>query len=116
MEKEVKRGYVKWVDEDGVFHKEPLVDHPQLLKNASPREQLAAEEAKRMNAAVETVEEDSEEAQDELFLDTLADLKAAPADVLTASQLEVTEETKPASAVEEPAMKTPLEELRLATS
>lgn len=108
-QKEVKRGYVKWYDTDGVFHKEPLADHPELLKDASPREQLAAEEAKRMNAAGEREVEETKEEGDQLYLDTLADLKAAPEEVLTGIQL-VTGEfdaegntiTKPASAAEEP--------------
>ncbi len=109
MEKEVNRGYVKWTDEDGVFHKEPLADHPELLVKASPREQLAAEEAKRMNAAGEKEMQKTKEEGDELFLDTLADLKAAPEEVLTGTQLvsgefdaEGNAVTKPASAAEEP--------------
>ena len=109
MEKEVKRGYVKWTDENGVFHKELLADHPELLKEASPREQLAAEEAKRMNAAGEKATQQTEEEGDELFLDTLADLKAAPEEVLTSAQLvsgEINADgntvSKPASAAEEP--------------
>ena len=108
-EKEVKRGYVKWTDDDGVFHKEPLADHPELLAKASPREQLAAEEARRMNAAGEKEAEETQAEGDELYLDTLADLKAAPEEVLTGAQLvsgEFDEEgntiTKPASAAEEP--------------
>ena len=95
MEKEVKRGYVKWEDENGVLHKELLSDHPELLKAASPREQLAAEEAKRMNAAGEKTATETEEEGNKFYLDTLADLKAAPADVLTAADLALNEVPTP---------------------
>ena len=89
MNKEIKRGYVKWEDENGVLHKELLSDHPELLKTASPREQLAAEEAKRMAAVEKPQEEDNE-----LYLDTLEDLKAAPADILTGAELTTNETVK----------------------
>jgi len=100
--KEVKRGYVKWTDENGVFHKEPLVDHPELLAKASPEEQLAAEEARRLNAAAEEFLADREEDGEEAIVEALADLKAAPEEVLTASQL--TEEA-PMSGAEDPGEK-----------
>lgn len=96
-EKVIKRGYVKWEDENG-YHKEPLADHPELLKDASPKEQLAAEEARRLNeAAVEYLEAQEEEGENR-YEEALEELKAAPEDVLTAAQL--TEEA-PAAAPEE---------------
>lgn len=104
MEKVIKRGYVKWEDENG-FHKEPLSDHPELLVRASAEDQLRAEEVKRLNAAAEEKEEQVEDNHD--VEDTLKALKAAPEDVLTAAQLVETDngngETviKPASEVEE---------------
>lgn len=101
MEKIVKRGYVKWTDEDGVFHKEPLADHPELLAKASPTEQLRAEEVRRLNAAADEAVEEKKSDADADTKETLEALKSAPEEVLTAGQL-TTEETAPASAAEEP--------------
>lgn len=119
-DKEVKRGYVKWTDDDGVFHKEPLINHPELLAKASPAEQLAAEEVRRLNAsAEEDVEEDKEEANENIE-EVLEDLKKAPEDVLTASQL--INQDIPASGAEEvdedtsPEHQEALARLRAATS
>ncbi len=92
MEKEVKRGYVKWTDEDGVFHKEPLADHPELLEDASPKEQLRAEEARRLNAAAEEAVAIDQEEADEAILDTLEALQDAPDNVLTAADLTVADD------------------------
>ena len=103
-EKVIKRGYVKWIDENGEFHKEPLADHPELLAKARPVDQLRAEEARRLNAAAEErLAEDEVETQ-VVAKEVLEELKAAPEEVLTAAQLDepVVEETKPASAAEEP--------------
>lgn len=84
--KEISRGYVKWTDENG-FHKEPLYDHPDLLASASPEDQLAAEEARRLNQAAEqTLEARDADAEVETT-EVLEALKAAPDDVLTAAQL-----------------------------
>lgn len=80
--KVLKRGYVKWTDETG-FHKEPAYLHPELLADASVKEQIAAEEARRLNEEAElALLVDSD---DELLLE---ELKAAPSDVLTVAQLE----------------------------
>lgn len=99
--KEVKRGYVKWTDEDGVFHKEPLVDHPELLEDASPEEQLIAEEVRRLNGQAEVEVMEAEEDNDQDLLDTLHALQGAPEDVLTAAQL-TDEPEAPAAAPEDP--------------
>lgn len=66
MEKEVKRGYVKWTDEDGVFHKEPLYDHPELLAKASDNEKEYARQLKEMNNPEETPEVPVEEEVEEI--------------------------------------------------
>jgi hypothetical protein len=85
-EKEIKRGYVKWEDENG-FHKELLTDHPELLAKATPIQQLAAEEAKRSEAAaVESAKEDEKDAEATVE-DTLEALRSAPPEVITATQL-----------------------------
>lgn len=99
MEKTVKRGYVRWTDENGVFHKEPLANHPDLLASASPQEQLRAEEARRLNAAAEEAAAEVSESEEKDLKDTLAALKAAPEEVHTAAQLV---EEEPASAASEP--------------
>lgn len=85
--KEIKRGYVKWTDENGVFHKEPLADHPELLAKASPKEQIAAEEVVRLNAAAEAQIAETEGDVEEDQLETLEALKTAPEHVLTTGQL-----------------------------
>lgn len=99
-EKTVKRGYVRWEDENG-FHKEPLADHPELLASASPKEQLRAEEARRLNAAAEEYLEEAAESEEDAAKEALVELKKAPEDVLTADQL--VDEEVPASGAEEPA-------------
>lgn len=105
--KEIKRGYVKWEDENG-FHKEPLADHPELLASASVREQLHAEEARRLNAAAEDYLDAADEDAEDLQQDTLEALKEAPEDVLTAGQLVAADDGHgetiivPASEVEAP--------------
>lgn len=88
MKKVIKRGYVKWVDEKGVRHKEPLYKHPELLKDASPEEQLAAEEARRLNEAAEKTLEARDSERGGEVLEVLEALKEAPADVLIAAELE----------------------------
>lgn len=85
--KEIKRGYVKWTDENGVFHKEPLADHPELLAKASPKEQIAAEEVVRLNAAAEAQIAETEGDIEEDQLETLEALKTAPEHILTTGQL-----------------------------
>lgn len=87
MTKEIRRGYVKWTDEDGVFHKEPLHEHPELLAQASAAEQIAAEEARRLNEAAEEYLESRDDHVEEDQLNTLEALQEAPDDVLTASEL-----------------------------
>lgn len=109
-DKVIKRGYVKWTDEDGVFHKEPLSDHPDMLKDASPQDQLAAEEVRRMNAAAEEM---AEKPVEDNTKEVLEELKAAPDDVLTAAALT---EDEPLSAPEEDAHRVALEDLREKTS
>jgi len=86
-EKVVKRGYVKWTDDDGVFHMEPLADHPELLAKADAAEQLQAEEARRLNHAADEFYADREEDSEQDAKDTVAALKKAPEEVLTAAQL-----------------------------
>lgn len=86
----IRRGYVKWTSPDGVFHKEPLVDHPDLLATASAREQLQAEEARRLNESAELAELSDEVAEEVAIKETLEELKAAPDDILTAAQLDET--------------------------
>ena len=101
---EIKRGYVKWTSEDGVFHKEPLANHPELLASATPRQQLQAEEARRLNEAASEAEESREETADSDAEDTLEALREAPEDVLTATELVSAldeAETVPASAAQE---------------
>lgn len=112
-EKEIKRGYVKWTDENGVFHKEPLVDHKELFEDATPEQQLAAEEVRRLNAAAAEEQEDNEEDAEQWTLDKLHALQGAPKEILTADQLPddmVEEDTRPtitevvpSSGAEEPA-------------
>lgn len=46
--KELKRGYVKWEDENG-FHKEPAYLHPDMLENASDVEKIDAENVRVLN-------------------------------------------------------------------
>src|SRR6476646_2145337 len=87
IQKEVKRGYVKWTDADGVFHKELLSEHPELLADASPKEQLYAEEARRQSELAEDLVAQDEENAEELILDTVEALKAAPDEVVSAAQL-----------------------------
>lgn len=87
MEKVISRGYVKWTDEDGVFHKEPLYDHPEMLAKATPAEQLAAEEARRLNAAAEEYYSGVEDTAEQDARDTLEALKEAPEDVRTSGEL-----------------------------
>jgi hypothetical protein len=62
---EIKRGYVKWVDKEGVMHKEPLHLHPELLATASDKQKQYVEEI----LASTTTEEKQEEEQKELLLD-----------------------------------------------
>ncbi len=107
---EIKRGYVKWTSEDGVFHKEPLFEHPDLLASASPEEQLRAEEVRRLNEAASVESENREEAAEEDAVDTLEALREAPAEILTASALVGAleeAEAEPASAAEEPVSSEP---------
>lgn len=87
MDKVVRRGYVKWTDKDGVFHKELLSEHPDLMTDASPEEQLATEEARRLNGAAKEFLEARDAENDDDVADTLEALKDAPDDVLTASDL-----------------------------
>lgn len=113
MEKEIKRGYVKWTDEDGVFHKEPLVDHPELFDDANPEQQLVAEEVRRLNAAAVVDQEEMKEEEEQWTLDKLHALQGAPKEILTADQLEeipeapqeatIKEVDVPSSGAEEPA-------------
>ena len=84
--KEIKRGYVKWEDENG-FHKEPLYKHPDLLADASVEEQIAAEEVRRLNEAAEEFQEETDEDAEQEAWDVLHALKGAPDDVLTVAQL-----------------------------
>ncbi|RZK45219.1 MAG: hypothetical protein EOO61_00755 [Hymenobacter sp.] len=106
-EKVIKRGYVKWEDENG-FHKEPLSDHPELLAKASPREQLYAEEVKRQNTQAEQLVAENEDDAEQDTKDTLEALKAAPEEIVSATQLTAEE---PAAAPEEPAIvETPVED------
>lgn len=86
--KEISRGYVKWYDDDGTFHKEPLADHPDMLADATPAQQLDAEEAKRLNAAGEEALKVDDKQQEEEIKTALEELKAAPKDILTADQLD----------------------------
>ncbi len=106
VEKEIKRGYVKWEDDEGVMHKELLTDHPELLASANPKQQLAAEEARRMAEAGETEVAEDKAEEERVVVETLEALKSAPPEVLTGAQLpedEQVEVTKPASGAEEPA-------------
>lgn len=79
----IKRGYVKWTDEDGVMHKEPLYEYPELLAKASTSEQIAAEEARRLNESAERAEPEAADEEE-----TLEALKSAPDDVKTVADLE----------------------------
>lgn len=94
MTKEIKRGYVKWTDEDGTFHKEPLADHPELLNSASPKEQLQAEEVRRLNDHGEEVLEKQKDEGDANYRATTAALKKADDDVLTAGDLTTADDGK----------------------
>lgn len=95
MEKVIKRGYVKWTDEFGVFHKEPLANHPELLAAASVEDQIAAEEARRLNEAAEFYEIERLTDVHEAEVKTLDALKAAPEEVLVAAQLATDEHGDP---------------------
>lgn len=94
----IRRGYVKWTDPEGVFHKEPLVDHPDLLATASAQEQLQAEEARRLNESAELAELSDEADAEAETLEVLEELKKATDDIITAAQLD---ETAFDSAIEE---------------
>jgi hypothetical protein len=87
-DKVIKRGYVKWTDSDGVFHKEPLSDHPELLADATDEQKLQAEEVRRLNEAGADAMAVAEETGSSEAADTLVALKAAPPSVLTAAQLD----------------------------
>jgi hypothetical protein len=87
-DKVIKRGYVKWTDADGVFHKEPLADHPELLASATDSQKLQAEEVRRLNEAGADAQAAASEENTQDTADALAALKAAPPSVLTASQLD----------------------------
>lgn len=50
---EIKRGYVKWVDKEGMTHKELLVNYPDLLATASDKQKAEAEEAWEMSGKPE---------------------------------------------------------------
>jgi hypothetical protein len=39
---EIKRGYVKWTDSSGVFHKEPLIAFPDMFDDATEKQQQEA--------------------------------------------------------------------------
>ena len=41
---EIKRGYVKWTDDKGVFHKEPVALHPELFLEKEPSLDLDSED------------------------------------------------------------------------
>ena len=45
MDKVLVRGYAKWTDENGVFHKELATEHPELLAKATEEEKTSAQEA-----------------------------------------------------------------------
>jgi hypothetical protein len=85
--KEIKRGYVKWTDEDGTYHKELLTDHPELLAKATDRQKIAAEEARRLNDDAEKQMNIDAASVVEDASKTLVALKAAPVDVLTTGDL-----------------------------
>jgi hypothetical protein len=99
--KTIKRGYVKW-EENGVFHKEPLYKHPDLLASASVEDQIAAEEVRRLNEAAEEFLLERELEGQEDAEAVLEALKAAPDDVLTAEQLAVDDEGNPVPEAVEP--------------
>lgn len=110
MEKVVKRGYVKWTDENGVFHKEPLADHADMLAQASDLEKLRAEEVRRLNDAADVNEADRDKQANEEAREALQALKAAPEEVLTVSQLDESEQQE--EVIDEDLHKQALEELR----
>lgn len=89
---EIKRGYVKWTDEDGVFHKEPLADHPELLEKANTFQKIAAEEVRRLNEDAEKKEEDFEAWAKKNAEETLEALESAPEHVLTTGDLTVADD------------------------
>ena len=91
---DIKRGYVKWTDKDGVFHKELLSDHAAELAKASPEQQLAAEEARRLADDGEKQTKIDEAVGADTVKETLTALKAAPADVLTSSDLVAVDDGK----------------------
>ena len=99
--KTIKRGYVKW-EENGVFHKEPLYKHPDLLASASVEDQIAAEEVRRLNEAAEEFLLERELEGQEDAEAVLEALKAAPDDVLTAEQLATDDEGNPVPEAVEP--------------
>ena len=101
-DKEIKRGYVKWTDEDGTFHKEPLADHPELLKAANEKQQLQAEEARRLNDAAEETLQARDEDVGTDYAEALEVLKDS--DALTAAEAlaETDAQSAPVAAPEEP--------------
>lgn len=59
------RGYVKWTDENGVFHKELASEHPELLDKATEAEKLSAQEALEYHEQAEKFYADREAAAEE---------------------------------------------------
>jgi hypothetical protein len=51
--KVIVRGYVKWTDKDGVFHKEMLADHPDMLAKATEEQKAQAEEVVALHKSAE---------------------------------------------------------------
>jgi hypothetical protein len=104
--KEIKRGYVKWTDENG-FHKEPLVDHPELLKAVSEKEQLKAEEVARLNESAEEFQANSEKTAEADYAEALEVLKTS--DALTAAEAyaEIDQAEAPVAAPAEPVTEDP---------
>lgn len=68
MDKVISRGYVKWTDKDGVFHKEMLVDHPDMLAKATDEQKLDAEIVEQSHKDAEAFYAERDEVAEETVI------------------------------------------------
>lgn len=87
MDKVIQRGYVKWIDKEGVFHKEPLFKHPEMLAKATDEQKVAAEEVKVSIEQAEKFYAERDKADEETVIQ-------APTPVAPAKPVVVEKETE----------------------